>query len=228
MNKKMIKIFTDLLMLALFLLLMAFHLTGNRAHEWLGICLIVLFILHNVLNWRWYRSIFKGKYTTIRIFHTTVNLLLAAAVIGILFSGALLSTEVFGFLNLPASAVGRRLHMASTSWAFALMAMHMGFHFVLASGRIKDKIGIATMIIGGMLLSGFGLYASISHQLWQKLFLSIEYAYYDFTQPAVFFYFDHVAMVIFFACIGCCSQLMLKKGRKHEIQNIRKNGTFGQ
>lgn len=228
MNRKMIKIFTDLLMLALFLLLMAFHLTGNRTHEWLGICLIALFILHNVLNWKWYRSIFRGKYTTIHIFHTTVNLLLAAAVIGIMFSGVLLSTEVFGFLNLPASAAGRRLHMLSTSWAFALMAVHMGFHFALAGRRIKDKIGIATMAIGGMLLSALGLYASISHQIWQKMFLSIEYAYYDFTQPAAFFYFDHVAMVVFFACIGCCSQLMLKKGRKHEIQNIRENGTFSQ
>lgn len=228
MNKKIIKIIVDVCMLMLFPVLMAFHLTGNSTHEWLGTCLVVLVIWHNALNWKWYRSILKGKYTLARSFHTTINLLLAAALIGIIISGVLLSTEVFGFLHLSAAGAGRRLHMLSTSWAFVLMAVHMGFHFALAGRRCGDNLKTAVLVIGGAVFSAFGLYASISHQLWQKMFLAIQYANFDFAQPAAFFYFDQGAIIIFFACVGYCSHLMLKKGRKHEIQNIRKNGTFCQ
>ena len=37
---------------------MEYMLVGNTAHEWIGAAMFLLFILHHVLNIRWYRNLF--------------------------------------------------------------------------------------------------------------------------------------------------------------------------
>ena len=54
--KQILRMSVDVLMTVLFLVLMAYHVTGNRLHEWLGILLYVLFLLHHVLNSAWHIS----------------------------------------------------------------------------------------------------------------------------------------------------------------------------
>ena len=49
-----IKIVIDTGMIILVLLQMAYHLIGDSLHEWLGIMLFVLLILHNILDRKWY------------------------------------------------------------------------------------------------------------------------------------------------------------------------------
>lgn len=226
MNKKKIKGMVDGLMLVLFLLAMAFHITGNFLHEWVGLLLFAAFLVHNALNWRWYRSLFKGKHTPARIFRTATNLLLAVAVIGTMVSGMMLSKEVFGSLDLSATALGRRLHMISASWAYVLMAVHMGFHLAAAGRAARDRIGSASIAIGAGILSVLGIYAAGTHQLWQKMFLRIEYAFFDFNRPAVFFFLDYIAIIVLFASIGYCGNLLLKRKRTgNEIPRFRKNRT---
>ena len=58
MKPKMIgKILADIGMTVLLMLLMAFELIGRAAHEWIGIGLFALFILHHILNRNWSRSL---------------------------------------------------------------------------------------------------------------------------------------------------------------------------
>ena len=57
-------------------------------------------VIHHILNWKWYSSLFKGRYTIFRSLMTVVNILLFFAMAGMVVSGILLSREVFGFLNL--------------------------------------------------------------------------------------------------------------------------------
>ena len=61
--KTIIKIIVDVIMTVLFIVCMGYHLTENKTHEWLGTVLFALFILHHILNFGWYKSIFKGKYS---------------------------------------------------------------------------------------------------------------------------------------------------------------------
>lgn len=68
-----LKIFVDFAMLACFLLLFALPATGVFTHEVLGSFLFVLFLLHNALNYRWYKALFKGRYGAERILRTSVN-----------------------------------------------------------------------------------------------------------------------------------------------------------
>ena len=72
---------------------MAYMLIGEAAHEWMGAAMFVLFLLHHVLNWRWYRNLVKGKYTALRILQTVVDFLVLLAMIGLMVSGIMLSRE---------------------------------------------------------------------------------------------------------------------------------------
>lgn len=55
--KVIVKIGIDFIMTILLLLLMAFNLIGQELHEWIGTGMFLLFILHNILNYRWYKAI---------------------------------------------------------------------------------------------------------------------------------------------------------------------------
>ena len=76
MAKKRIKIIVDIAMTVLLPMLMAYSLFGEKFHEFIGTLMFVLFILHHVLNRKWYGSLFKGKYHARRIFQTMLDVLL--------------------------------------------------------------------------------------------------------------------------------------------------------
>ncbi len=49
-HKTILKIVVDIGMTVMLLFLMAYELIGEAAHEWLGIGMFVLFIIHHILN----------------------------------------------------------------------------------------------------------------------------------------------------------------------------------
>ena len=59
---KKIKIVIDMLMYFIFVILMGHHITENLIHEILGTILFILFVVHHILNYKYYKTIFKGKY----------------------------------------------------------------------------------------------------------------------------------------------------------------------
>lgn len=54
-----VKIVVDFLMTILLFLLMAFQITGQELHEWLGAGMLALFLTHSILNYRWYKNLFR-------------------------------------------------------------------------------------------------------------------------------------------------------------------------
>lgn len=71
-QKTILKIVVDIGMTVMSLLLMTYELIGEAAHEWFGIGMFALFIIHHILNRKWSRSVFKGKYTLLRIWQTVL------------------------------------------------------------------------------------------------------------------------------------------------------------
>ena len=92
------KLAVDMAMTILLMLLMAFELVGRSAHEWLGMGLFVLFVLHHLLNRRWTASLLRGRYTSYRILQTAVAGLVFLAMLGSFVSAVPISREVFAFI----------------------------------------------------------------------------------------------------------------------------------
>lgn len=63
--------------------LMARQITGDSAHEWLGVGMLILWILHHILNRSWYSRFFNGKYMPIRILQTEANFAVLLSMLGL-------------------------------------------------------------------------------------------------------------------------------------------------
>lgn len=114
MKKKFIcKIFIDMIMTVLLLLLMARQLTRDLVHEWLGAGMLILWIVHHILNRSWYSHLFKGKYMSARILQTVTNFAVLLYMLGLMVSGIILSREVFDFLPISGGiALARSIHVS--------------------------------------------------------------------------------------------------------------------
>lgn len=198
--KNTTKCMVDILMTVLFLAQMAYHLQGNALHEWMGAALVVLFLLHQLLNRGWYRNLFRGKYPPARILMTAVDLLLLLMMLGTAAGGILLSRRVFGFLGLHAGMLGRRLHMVCTAWVYLLMALHLGLHW----GTVLRKVKVPALPgrILAAVVSLYGAYALFARQLPDRMLLQMEYAFFDYEEPALFFFGDYLAILVLFAAAG--------------------------
>lgn len=199
---------------------MGYHLWGDTAHEWAGAGLFLLFIVHHILNWRWWAGLFKGKYPAARVLQTAINLLTPAAMLGLIVSGVLLSSKVFAFLHIRGHmAFARRLHMAASYWGFLLMAAHLGLHWgrLLGMARKTGKTKLSgrhsfplpTLI--SALIAIYGVIAVVRRDLATYLFLRAEFVFLDFSESKIRFYLDYLAIMGTFIFLSYFGLKLLRK-----------------
>lgn len=97
-RKIILRHITDLAMTVLLLALMAYSVTGQAIHEWMGIALFVLFIIHHLLNLQWLRAIGKGRYPLARILQSVLVLLLFLSMIAQMASAIVMSRHALNNL----------------------------------------------------------------------------------------------------------------------------------
>ena len=218
--KRTVKIIIDIAMYLIFVALMQEHLWSDGLHEWLGITLFVLFIAHNILNFGWYQSLFKGKYKAPRIVLAVVNISLLAAMLCCIISSVLVSGRVFAFLNLGGARFGRMLHLVTTAWAFVLMSLHLGLHFSPLANRLKKRKALLwagqIMII---LLAAYGIYVFIGRAFYEELFYLTEFKFFDPNKSATAYFFETIAMSSAFAGFAYYGKKLLQmRGRRNKNQ----------
>lgn len=202
-NITIIKIAIDFIMTMLLLFLMAHMLTGQEAHEWFGTTMFVLFIIHNVLNFKWYKNLLKGRYSAFRIFQTAVNLLVLISMIGQMVSGIMMSRHVFAFLSISnGMSLARQVHMLGSYWGFILMSIHFGLHWNRIMGMMKNAVKASPSDARKVILrvivatiAAYGVYAFLKHDIASYLFLKTEFAFFDLEQSLILFYADYLAMM---------------------------------
>ena len=224
-----IKIGIDFLMTVLLLCLMAYQITGQELHEWIGTGMLVLFIVHNILNIKWYGSIAKGKYTLLRLVQTILNLSVFISMICLGFSGIVMSQHVFAALSIRGpTATARSMHMAASYWGFVLMSMHMGMHWSQVLGALrrvyKDKktSGIFTwgLRLAAILIAGYGLLCFIQKDIVSYMFLKNQFVFFDFEQNALSVFKEYIAMMGFWMFLSYYISRGIKKN--YMLQVIRK------
>lgn len=221
---KKLRIITDCIMIILLPLLMSYALIGEDIHEWLGIAMFAVFIVHHILNRRWFGTIFKGRYTPFRIYTNVLNILLCVIMLALPVSGILMSRHAVPFLSITSGAgCARTVHMTTAYWGFVLMSLHLGNHAGLMMHgmrrmfRIKNDSTARRMIlriIAG-LISGYGVYAFIKRGIADYLFVQVKFAFFDYSESRLLFFADYAAMIILFAAAGHYLCRLLKAvGRK--------------
>ena len=195
---RIVKICIDIFMYVLFLLLMGQHLASGTLHEWLGVGLFVCFLAHNILNYRWYKALFKGKYPPQRIVQTAINFLLMLSFIGCMLSALMISGVVFQNFRISGMMMfGRKLHMASTAWCFVFMSLHLGLH-IRAPKQKAVKIAFYT---GMSAASVYGICHFIIRRFYEELFLLTEFKWFDYDKPLLLYLFETMCISLLFVML---------------------------
>ncbi len=207
-HTQLFKRILDLLLSILMILLMVYQLTGNFLHEWIGMAMMVVVILHNVMNRNWYTGLGKGRYTPQRGLILVTNLLLIISFLMAGVSGMAISEDAVPFLNgMISNRLARTLHLASSYWSMVLMSLHLGFHWGMLirlipawrSGRGKTAMA---MRIAGYLYAMYGLYVFIRDGIWNYLTFTTHFAIFDDSVPGVMVLFNTLAMMAGGICLG--------------------------
>lgn len=218
MSKKLIcKVTIDILMLAAMPVLMTYMMAGEELHEWLGTGIIILFVLHHVLNFQWIKNLFRGKYTISRIVKIIVNVLILVMMIGLAYSGIILSRYVLADLDIHASrANARSIHMFCSYWGFALMSLHFGFHWDMFLGIAKKFTKKKSVLRNTVLrvlaagIAGYGIYAFQKREIGSYLMMKIQFAFFDMDESLFVFIIDYLTVIGLFAIVGYYVMYALK------------------
>lgn len=212
-----LKISVDILMTILLLVVMGYMVTGEEAHEWFGMGLFALFFFHNWLNRQWYGSLLKGSYNRYRILHTAVNLLLVVDMIAMMISSIILSRYIFD--NLPIHGgmeLARNMHMTGAYWGFLLMSVHLGFHWGMMMGMMKQQkeSAISSWLLRGLALgtSVYGAWVFVKNDLFSYMMLKNLFVFFDYSQPTILFFTEYIAMMVLWATIAYYVSMRLKTG----------------
>lgn len=201
--KHKIKHFLDLVMTVVLLFLMSYQITGEKAHEWLGMAMFVSVVAHNLLNMKWYAALCKGRYTFLRIIRTTVNVLLLVAMLGTMVSGILMNNYVFPLRISGTMASARVIHLAGSYWSFVLMSMHLGLHWgmiVSMFSKESEKSNLRTVMrfvlrIIAAALAAYGGYCFIKADALSYMTFRMHFAFLDFERAPALVLGDQLAMM---------------------------------
>ncbi len=179
--------------IALFFLT-GYQFWGEAVHEWIGAGMFVLVIAHQVCNLNWYKNLFRGRYTPMRILQCVINILTLAAMLALMYSGITMSRHVFAFLPIRGGmAFARRLHILGSYWGYVLMSLQLGLHWgmvlnVAAKKHISQRKCQAAGFIIGLLTAAYGVYVFFKRNFLTYMFLRSEFVFLDYEEPKFKFF----------------------------------------
>lgn len=181
-------------MFAAFVAALGMRITDVFLHEILGTAALILFAVHNILNWRWYKNLFAGKYFAMRIFNTAANAVLLFWCVVVLIAGAIISQYIFGFGISDMQA--RQWHSVAAYYLMLFLGLHMGLHFNFIFGKAGAfaKCAMAAFAL-------LGIYAVFDRAFLQKLFCGYSFDYWSGELPAALFFAENAAIVFLTAAI---------------------------
>lgn len=207
-----IRLAVDICMTVLLLCLMAYQVTGEAFHEWLGISMTVILIVHNILNRKWYSSLFKGRYTAYRVVSTIVNTLLLASIALTAVCGISMSSHAVPFMyGLLPIAFARQFHLAMSFWSFILMGYHLGLHLPAMTAKVKPSKAVKTVLnVIFFFIAGTGLCLFLKNGIPGYIFFRTPFAMFDYDKTGIIVFLENIAVLFFFAFLGANTLRLIK------------------
>ncbi len=203
MRSKHFKHIVDVLLGVGLLLLMSYQVTGEAGHEWTGIVMTVLMILHQILNRKWYAALFKGKYTPLRAVQTLANAALVICFVLTALCGINMSVHAVPFLSeFMRASLGRRLHLTLSHWCFVLMGLHLGIHIPAILNGVKSSNVRRIGFVFSILAAGAGLWLFLKNGYPDYLFYRVPFAFIDYDKAVPLVLLEALLIAFFWVFIG--------------------------
>jgi hypothetical protein len=210
---------------------MAYRIIGGITHEIIGITIFALFITHNLLNIRWYRTIGKGGYTKRRYGIITVNLLLAVTALVLVVSGILHSKELFGLATEEDknSVFGAwQIHALAAYWVFVLVSVHLGIYWSTIVSKFWPAAKPLTIIlrISAAIAALWGIRAVLERKLGSKLILYYSFDFWHTGESVYSYMASYLTIMILFAFVTYYCLRIKKIFPKSEGNKCLKNPDY--
>lgn len=209
----------DLGLLVLLTLVMSEQATGGRFHEWCGILMTVLFVVHQIVNRRWYAGLLRGRYTAYRFLFVAVDFLLLAAFVITALCGMAMSAYavpfLYGFIRVTTAS---SMHLSMSHWMFVLAGIHFGIHLRgmrKGTSRVKQNVVLFFWLIA----AAYGFIQFLMAGIPAYLFFRTPFAFYREGIPPAAAIFNTLCMLSFWILVGrALANYVLIAGR-HDTQN---------
>lgn len=208
-SRAVFKIIIDIAMTVALMLLMTYELIGQSTHEWIGMGMFALFLIHHVLNRKWSGGLAKGKWTPLRVWQTVLVLWVLVTMLGSMVSGIVLSRSVFAFLPIRSGqSWARTLHLLCAYWGFVGMSLHLGLHWSMMMGMAQKHFSkpsqsrtwlLRLLAVG---IAAYGVYAFVKRDIGSYILLRNEFVFFNFEEPLAFFLADYLAVMGLFVFLG--------------------------
>lgn len=225
-----LKFLVDILMIFSVLLAIANRLTENPMHEMIGISLFMLVLIHNLLNWRWYTTIFRGGYNIRRTLNFTVNILLLITITMIIGSSVMISRTLSPFLGIENNLVLRQIHTTAAYWFLILMAVHWGVHWTKFAAFFKKMFPIFSIArlpfvcnwLFLLAIVAYGVNASFERDIYNKLFKFYAFDFWDFNQSTIVFFLKNLSIIGVYVIVTH-NVLKFLQSRQRKTRKINQN-----
>ncbi|MDQ0230948.1 DUF4405 domain-containing protein [Metabacillus malikii] len=233
MNRKtLFKLVNDLVMTILMLVGMAYYITGNMVHEVVGVVVLSLFIIHNFLNRRWYKAIFKGKFHVRRVIQIVINLLFLVTMALMIISAVLISSDLFPFIPIDNDMTLRQIHVQTAYWGFIIMSIHIGLSWAMIMGSVRRMTGITgtsrirtiMLRVLAVLIVAYGVQSSFERDMGSKLFFYNPFGW-SYDNSTVRFLIDHLSIMGIYIsgthyALKVVQNQEKQEGRKNKSENL--------
>ncbi len=188
MKKPTVKLILDIVMSIIWISLMVYSQNIALLHETAGLFVLMLFILHKALNFKWIKNTTSKLFTRDISAQTRFKYILDAVLLICMtfagLSGVMISDFIFNI------EVGDRAFWMSVHdtfcWACTIiMSVHIGLHWKMITAQFKKMLkikrvgGFANVLakaIAVMILI-FGVKASFANNVYTKLTSIIDYSF---------------------------------------------------
>ena len=203
MRSKHAKHLIDILLGIGLLLLMSYQVVGEAGHEWTGMVMTLLMILHQILNRKWFASLLKGSYSPLRILQTVINAALIICFVLTALCGINMSVHAVPFLaDFMPSSLGRRMHLSLSHWCFVLMGLHLGLHLPAMLASVRNQTLRRTAFFCAIPAAGAGLWLFLRNNYPNYLFFRVPFAFIDYDKAVPLVLLEALLIAFFWAFVG--------------------------
>ena len=188
----------DLLMTIALLLLMSKQITEDIGHEYIGFAMGILVCVHIYLNRQWFRTLFKGRYSAVRVLSVTINIAVLSAFLLSGIGGMLISETFMEIVPESLTELGRSMHVAASYWGIVLMGLHIGMHWGMIAGKVKAMWAKIFAVI----FCGWGMYEFLYYGMIDYLLLRSHFVFLDYDKNPALLLLENTAMLGMWVLVG--------------------------
>jgi hypothetical protein len=133
-SKAKLNLLLDIALLLMLLIVYEVRATGEAIHEWIGVAMTAVLLVHIILHWDWVMTMvrrFVRKLAAEARLRSVLNVAIFIAFTAVMFSGLLISETVMPFigLHLEGSGFWHWLHGLAADAIVWLIALHIGLNW---------------------------------------------------------------------------------------------------